>query len=101
MGVMWIGVDEVKVLQEVGLKPVVPEGGYFVLCDAGVLLAAAGVRVLFVLFFFLWGGEHVRSNSLLIETTSSQWCKHRPFKTILNLWLPFFRSIFGQGPKRR
>ncbi|CAJ1455289.1 unnamed protein product [Effrenium voratum] len=33
----------VKVLQEVGLKPVVPEGGYFVLCDAGVLLAAAGI----------------------------------------------------------
>ena len=35
----------VKVLQEVGLKPVVPEGGYFVICDASILLDAAGISI--------------------------------------------------------
>jgi len=35
----------VKVLREAGLKPIVPEGGYFVLCDATVILEAAGITV--------------------------------------------------------
>jgi len=35
----------VKVLQEVGFKPVVPDGGYFVLCDATVALQAANIPV--------------------------------------------------------
>jgi len=35
--------DLVKVLQEVGLHPVVPQGGYFVVADATVALTAAGI----------------------------------------------------------
>lgn len=34
-----------KVLDEVGLNPIVPDGGYFVLCDAGVALRAAGISI--------------------------------------------------------
>jgi len=35
----------VKVLQEVGLKPLVPEGGYFVICDASIFMSAAGIHI--------------------------------------------------------
>merc|ERR1712150_208998 len=35
----------VSVLEEVGLKPIVPEGGYFVLCDATILLKEASIVV--------------------------------------------------------
>ncbi len=34
-----------KVLQEVGLKPLVPEGGYFVICDASIFMSAAGIHI--------------------------------------------------------
>eukprot|EP00746_Dinoflagellata_sp_MGD_P062827 gnl/MRDRNA2_/MRDRNA2_26408_c0_seq1.p1 gnl/MRDRNA2_/MRDRNA2_26408_c0~~gnl/MRDRNA2_/MRDRNA2_26408_c0_seq1.p1 ORF type:complete len:432 (+),score=71.21 gnl/MRDRNA2_/MRDRNA2_26408_c0_seq1:141-1298(+) len=35
----------VKVLEEVGLKPVVPDGGYFVICNATLAQNAAGISV--------------------------------------------------------
>lgn len=35
----------VTVLEEVGLKPIVPDGGYFVVCDATRILEAAGISV--------------------------------------------------------
>ena len=35
----------VTVLREVGLKPVVPQGGYFIICDAGVFFEAAQVSL--------------------------------------------------------
>merc|ERR1719329_1163478 len=30
---------------EVGLKPIVPDGGYYVVCDASVAIKAAGISV--------------------------------------------------------
>ena len=35
----------VQVLQEIGLNPLVPEGGYFVICDASIVLAAANISI--------------------------------------------------------
>lgn len=54
----------VKVLQEVGLKPLVPEGGYFIICDATIFLEAAHID-----------DDHVSAETPLDERPDVKVCK--------------------------